>query len=402
MRKRGVFYCCDTLSNNFACGPHVKPLSCQPISPISVSARILLVRTGSGIFHARAIVAAQSGIYARTVTSEAELEEALHTESFDLIIHDGRNTTGELLDFVEKTRPNQQTTPIVLLCEKPQLDVIVKAIRLGVRDLFHSPVNLGGLFARTTELLQPRLNGRTAEIAQHYRSELTLFLAGDSKDASPARSGAKNSSDEKELKSLREECDRINRQFQEETERRVAAETSVQGRQKEFDERSQKLARIEVELSTGQKRVVAERDQLAAMMAGIEEERVRLAAEAEALSVREKTIEPVRVQLEKERAALEEASANFEAETAGLTQREKALARTLGELAGREKALAEAQQAIRTETADLEKKREALAAAEATAVKVDNSGVTQPISAASLPLPAGAAKATPALQAIRS
>jgi two-component system phosphate regulon response regulator OmpR len=128
---------------------------------------------------AKVLVAVETGFHIRTIADAKELELVLQSESFDLILFDGRELNESPLNFVESVRAHQASTPIVLLCAKPELDVIVKAIRFGVRDFFHPPVNHDDLFARIAELLQPRLSGRTEAITQHCRADITRFLSGE-------------------------------------------------------------------------------------------------------------------------------------------------------------------------------------------------------------------------------
>src|SRR5690606_21985262 len=164
----------------------------------------LLVRTGPDVFQAKAYVAVETGLYARDIQSPADLEISLKSEQFDLVIHDGSKLGKDPLTLAENVRSHQRTAPILLLCAKPEMDVIVRAIRLGVRDLFHPPLNLSAFFARATELLQPRLNGHTSAIAQHCRQEMTLFLAGETRPSSsqPFTAGAASPASSAELESL--------------------------------------------------------------------------------------------------------------------------------------------------------------------------------------------------------
>ena len=137
------------------CGPDsfasrlVNNLSFTP-----VSAKLLSVRTGSAVFHAKALVVTTTGVYDREIPTEGELATAFESEKFDLVIYDGRQEEA-LLELVEKIRVNQPEAQILLLCTKPPLEFIVKAIRLGVRDLFHPPINLPSLLARADEFLKP-------------------------------------------------------------------------------------------------------------------------------------------------------------------------------------------------------------------------------------------------------
>ena len=66
-----------------------------------MSAKILLVRTGPDLFHAKAYVAVESGLYAREIPSLSELETSLKSEQFDLVIHDGSKLGKDPLTLAE-------------------------------------------------------------------------------------------------------------------------------------------------------------------------------------------------------------------------------------------------------------------------------------------------------------
>lgn len=135
-----------------------------------MSAKILLVRTGPDLFQAKSYVAVESGLYTRDLANPAELEKTLKTEQFDLVIHDGCKLTQEPLTLSENIRTHQRTAPILLLCAKPEMDVIVRAIRLGVRDLF-TPAESGRFFC-------PCLRTAPAQAQWAHRSHRPTLPAG--------------------------------------------------------------------------------------------------------------------------------------------------------------------------------------------------------------------------------
>ena len=71
-----------------------------------MSAKLLLVRTGSDVFFAQALVVANSGVYQRSLATEADLILAYQAEKFDLIVYDSRNKDSGGLDLVDKSTPN--------------------------------------------------------------------------------------------------------------------------------------------------------------------------------------------------------------------------------------------------------------------------------------------------------
>jgi hypothetical protein len=56
-----------------------------------VSAKLLLLRTGSSVFHSKALIATTGGLYDRPLENDAELMTTLQEEKFDLIICDARH-----------------------------------------------------------------------------------------------------------------------------------------------------------------------------------------------------------------------------------------------------------------------------------------------------------------------
>src|SRR6266542_3399640 len=113
-----------------------------------MSPKILLVRKFRAETRARSAVVTESGFYWRDFGPAADLADVLRSEKFSLIIFDHRGLKEDPLPFVEPLCRLQSNTPTFLVSEPLELENIVRAIRLGVKDLFHPPLNLGTLIER--------------------------------------------------------------------------------------------------------------------------------------------------------------------------------------------------------------------------------------------------------------
>ena len=184
-------------------------------------------------------------MYHRPLASEVEFSEVYQSEKFNLILCDGRGKETALIELTAKIRSFQPDAHIVFVCEKPPLDFVVKAIRLGVRDLFPVPVNLGGVLTRVDELIKPFLTGRGATALASCRSSLTLFLTADGAPSLPAAEKGASAADVKELNTLRLECDRLGRELQAAQETQNLAAITVVSKVQDIEAREKALAEME-------------------------------------------------------------------------------------------------------------------------------------------------------------
>ena len=147
-----------------------------------MSATILLVRQLTHEIIARSAVASETGFYWRAFKNETEIGDALQHERFDLIVADQRGQAGDPLEFVDKLRRHQAHAQVFLVCEQLDMKTVIRAIRAGVRDLFHPPLDFQGLVERMHSAL-PRRSGGDAGPRLEQWSELALFLADTSAPA---------------------------------------------------------------------------------------------------------------------------------------------------------------------------------------------------------------------------
>lgn len=121
--------------------------------PDAKIARLLFIKYRGDKTCARAVTVDETGFHWRSIANQAALKAALSDERFELVLADHPGTESEVLAYVETLRGSQVQANLFLLCGRLELPRIVRAIRLGVRDLFHPPVDLRAVVGRIRKLL---------------------------------------------------------------------------------------------------------------------------------------------------------------------------------------------------------------------------------------------------------
>ncbi|MEO6874864.1 MAG: hypothetical protein ABI222_08580 [Opitutaceae bacterium] len=153
-----------------------------------MSAKILLARKLQNETQAHSILVGDTGFYWRDLPAEAELVAELRGERFSLIIVDHRNLQDDPLAFVESIRRWQKDTPVLVVSEELALENVIRAIRVGVKDLFHHPIDLRAMVERIYTTLKPEL-GSTRSARLDEWSELMMQLTDA--DARPPVHGSR-------------------------------------------------------------------------------------------------------------------------------------------------------------------------------------------------------------------
>ena len=125
-----------------------------PASTAKAPLKILLVRNESQGSRVRSLMADESTLYWRASDPQKNLDTALGEERFDLIIADHRDSKTDVLGAVEALRKRQPEAQIILICKKLELEEIIRAIRLGVRDVFNPPLDFKSLAGRIESLVR--------------------------------------------------------------------------------------------------------------------------------------------------------------------------------------------------------------------------------------------------------
>ena len=153
-----------------------------------MSAKILLARKLRNETRAHSILVGDTGFYWRDLPAEADLLAELRGERFSLIIVDHRDLADDPLAFVESLRRWQKDTPVLVVSEQLALENVIRAIRVGVKDLFHPPIDLGAMVERIYSVLKPELGtARSARLDEW--SELMMQLTDT--DAAPPVHGSR-------------------------------------------------------------------------------------------------------------------------------------------------------------------------------------------------------------------
>jgi DNA-binding NtrC family response regulator len=116
-------------------------------------AKLLFVKYRGDKTCARAVTVDETGFHWRSIENQADLKTAISDERFALVLADHPGTESEVLAYVETLRQSQVQANLFLLCGRLELPRIIRAIRLGVRDLFYPPVDVRAIVGRIRKLL---------------------------------------------------------------------------------------------------------------------------------------------------------------------------------------------------------------------------------------------------------
>ncbi len=139
-------------------------------------AQILFAKKRATETRAHSIVVSDTGFYWRELPGERELAAALRTERFSLIIVDHADLAENPLVYVESLRIGQKDTPVLVVSEEFALENVVRAIRVGVKDLFHPPIDLAAIVERIYSVLKPELGPSRGSRLDEWQ-ELTVQFA---------------------------------------------------------------------------------------------------------------------------------------------------------------------------------------------------------------------------------
>ncbi len=117
-------------------------------------AKILIIKNQAQENRARALIADEASLYWSSSEPRKELSGMLRDERFNLIIVDFRDAKTNALDFVESVRKAQPEAQVFLLCKELELQEVIRAIRLGVVDVFHPPLDFKSLAERVESLVR--------------------------------------------------------------------------------------------------------------------------------------------------------------------------------------------------------------------------------------------------------
>ena len=261
-----------------------------------MSAKILFAKKRAGETRAHSIVVGDAGFYWRELPGEAELSAALQAERFSLIIVDHEDLAEDPLAYVELLRGSQTATPVLVVSEQLALENVVRAIRVGVKDLFHPPIDLAAIVERIYSVLKPELGASRGARLDEWRELTVQFadratippLVGVERRSGPPRraaDAAQASQAAAELQTVR------------------AALAEALGRQQELEREIARLAANQAVEAGGEQGLVAERAKLAAEQQLIAQLARKFEAEAAAWKAAEGT---ARADLARREAALAE------------------------------------------------------------------------------------------------
>ncbi len=355
-------------------------------------ARILLIRKFTSESLARCAVVAETGFHWRDLPSEPELAAALRAEAFSLVIVDHRAVAGDPLPFVESLRARQRDVPMFLMCGELEFPNVAHAIQLGVKALFHPPLNLATMVERIHGELKAQLGSPCSTRAEDWTELMGNFIEDWSSPAMRLPDMRGNSeSGANEFAPVMEGRDRLATEFNTPHDtangsrmRQNAAGEESEGEMRRLDPVESKLEKESTAVQEARAKADLELVRRERAVAAAEAARKHLAVDQERIAAEQSLIRQARVAIERERAALGKATLTWQAESErcemeyeriGAEQQKVAadLARREQEMARSEEAWAPKKTALAAEQQTFEADRQAVQqqAAAVTAEKRD-------------------------------
>ena len=181
---------------------------------LAVISRLLFVKYAQGTITARSACVSEVGFYWRMLDDMDAVHASLQKEDFDLFIADCRGVSDTALSFVESLRSWQKSLPTFVICDQWELETVIRAIRLGVIDVFSCPLDEKALVAQAAKQLQKKHKGEMGNLEAIQWSELILLLSG--KTNGVAQSGIRESKSESfdvsTASALRLQCEMLQRE----------------------------------------------------------------------------------------------------------------------------------------------------------------------------------------------
>jgi DNA-binding response OmpR family regulator len=150
-------------------------------SPAKAPLKIFLLSDEKHEGHFRTLTADESTLFWRPTDPKDDLDATLGEERFDILIANYRDSTTDVLGAVEELRKLQPKAQIILVCRKLELEEIMRAIRLGVRDVFTPPLDFRKVASRieTLALSGGKPHGKPDETALGRWEELIVRLSDE-------------------------------------------------------------------------------------------------------------------------------------------------------------------------------------------------------------------------------
>ncbi|HLN48027.1 MAG TPA: sigma-54 dependent transcriptional regulator [Steroidobacteraceae bacterium] len=161
---------------------------------------VLVVDDEPDLCELLSITLERMNLYPRTAASVAEAQRMLKTERFDLCLTDMQLPDGDGLDLVKWIQQNSPNVPVAVITAHGNMEIAVRALKLGAFDFVSKPLDLPGLRKLVataiklsdakegdTSIYGPRLLGSSAAmqhlremIARVARSQAPVHIFGES------------------------------------------------------------------------------------------------------------------------------------------------------------------------------------------------------------------------------
>ncbi|MDX2187559.1 MAG: hypothetical protein SFV32_11550 [Opitutaceae bacterium] len=250
-----------------------------------MSTKILLLQQQDGLRKAKSLVFGGAYFHSLALKDFDDVNDYLSREPVDVILADCRGSEAKGLEMVETLHKEQPRAKIVLVTDTLDLPMVIKSIRLGVKDVFQGNLDLRNM-ARSLGDLAASKETPVEQLRKADWSQLSDFFSGpgtpeSSPKASPPASKrvsgrGDTASDEAERKALSAERERLAHEA--EALKKVAAEieqkrASLAEAEKRLREGGAPAQGTRSPFGAGEEALRREREQLRLHVAELESER---------------------------------------------------------------------------------------------------------------------------------
>ncbi len=147
--------------------------------------KILFIRRLAAETSAQSAVVEGKAMHWRALRGLDEITAAVAAEHFSLLILDHRTAGGDPLTFLATLRLRDQQMPIILVSDPLPMEAVIRAIRAGVKDIFHAPIKMEAIVERVHAVLNSRLGSSRGPRLEDW-SDLVAQLCAAEAAVTPA------------------------------------------------------------------------------------------------------------------------------------------------------------------------------------------------------------------------
>ncbi len=141
--------------------------------------KILFIRRLAAETLVHSAVVEGKAMHWRALRGLPETTAAFAAEHFSLLILDHRAVAGDPLALLATLRLREQQMPVILISEPLPMEGVIRAIRIGVKDMFHAPIKMEAIVERVHAVLSSQLGSSRGPRLEDWRDLVSQLCANE-------------------------------------------------------------------------------------------------------------------------------------------------------------------------------------------------------------------------------